>query len=457
MMRTDFADLPSAMRCTLRRAGMLLVFFSVSLLAACGDEEIILPGERLSVDAPLDPEAEIPEPVNRAPREVPLSVPSQINHQAWTHRNGSPQNRIQHPALGTAPQLIWSANIGAGEDTRRRINTTPVAANGRIFTLDALSQVTAVSSNGQVLWTRDMTPAFEETEEAAGGGLAVSSGTLFVTSGFGFISALDATSGEVRWQQELGAAATAPPTVSGGVVYVVGRDSVAWAIDARNGRVLWSLPGTPSGTGYTSGGAPALTDRLVILPFPSAEITGVLRQSGIAVWGGAVSGQRIGQAYAGFSDITGDPVVSGNTIFAGNAAGRTAAINASSGDRIWTANEGATDPVWPVGNSVFLMSDQNELVRLSSSTGEVIWAVPLPKFTEERVRRREGVYGHHGPVLAGGRLWVASSDEVLRGFNPSSGALTAQLPLPGGGASAPIVVNRTLYVVTQEGQLLAFR
>lgn len=430
---------------------------AASLLSACSDEEIILPGERLDVTAPLDPNAEVPEPPNRTPRDVAISVPSQVNHQEWTHTNGSTQHRIQHPALSSAPQLVWSTDIGAGIDRRRRIATTPVSANGRIFTLDALAQVTATSSDGTVLWTRDLTPSREQPEDASGGGLAVVDGTLYATSAFGFLTALDATTGNIRWQQDLGSAATAAPTVSGGIVYLVGRDSVAWAIEASNGRVLWSLPGTPSGTGYVRGGAPALTDRLVILPFPSAEITGVLRQSGIGVWGGAVSGQRLGNAYAGFSDITGDPVISGNAVFVGNAAGRTAAINTANGDRLWTADEGATGPVWPVGGALFLMSDQNELIRLDAGSGALVWAVQLPKFTEEKERRRDGVFAHYGPVLAGGRLWVASNDGVLRGFAPNSGALTAQIDLPGGAATAPIVVNRTLYVVNQDGQLLAYR
>ncbi|WP_425090547.1 PQQ-binding-like beta-propeller repeat protein [Tropicimonas sp. S265A] len=436
---------------------LLAALTVTALVAACGEDEIILPGERLDVRAPLDPEAEVPEPADRTPREVALSLPSQVNHQSWSHTNGSVQHRIQHPALGTNPQRIWSADIGAGSDRKRRITATPVAADGRIFTLDALARVSAVSTSGAVLWTRDLTPPREQSEEASGGGLAVVDGTLYVTSAFGFLTAFDAATGDIRWQQKLDAAATAPPTVSGGIAYLVGRDSVAWAIDTRNGRVLWSLPGTPSGTGYVGGGAPALTDRLAILPFPSAEITGVLRQSGIGVWGGAVSGQRLGRAYAAFSDITGDPVIVGNTIYAGNASGRTAAINAANGDRIWTADEGATSPVWPVGNTLFLVSDLNELVRLDSRTGEVVWAVPLPKFVDEKVRRRKSIYAHYGPVLAGGRLWVASNDEVLRGFSPSSGALTAQIELPGGAASAPIVVNQTLYVVSQDGELHAYR
>lgn len=438
-------------------AGLLAALAATAMLSACGDDELILPGERLDIRAPLDPQAEAPQVADRTPREVALRVPGQVNHQSWPQVNGSAQHAIQHPALGAAPQLIWSTDIGAGSDRRYRLTAAPVAADGRIFTLDGLARVSAVAPTGAILWTRDLTPARENAEEASGGGLALGDGSLFVSSGFGMLSALDPATGDLRWQQKLGAAATAPPTVAGQIVYVVGRDSVAWAIDTRNGRVLWSLPGTPSGTGYVGGGAPAVTDRLVILPFPSAEITGVLRQSGIGVWGGAVSGARVGRAYAGFSDITGDPVVVGNRIYAGNAAGRTAAIDAVDGDRIWTADEGATDPVWPVGNAIFLVSDQNELVRLDSATGDVVWAVPLPLFTEEKVRRRKGIYAQYGPVLAGGRLWVASSDGALRGFDPASGGLTAQLDLPGGAATPPIVVNRTLYVVNLDGQLLAYR
>ena len=35
----------------------------------------------------------------------------------------------------------------------------------------------------------------------------------------------------------------------------------------------------------------------------------------------------------------------------------------------------------------------------------------------------EAIYAHYGPVLAGGRLVVASSDGVLRFFSPTDGAL----------------------------------
>jgi outer membrane protein assembly factor BamB len=60
-------------------------------------------------------------------------------------------------------------------------------------------------------------------------------------------------------------------------------------------------------------------------------------------------------------------------------------------------------------------------------------------------------------VLAGGRLIVLSDDEIIRSFDPASGALIYSEPLPSGAARNPVVAGGVLYVVTENGQLHAFR
>ena len=147
----------------------------------------------------------------------------------------------------------------------------------------------------------------------------------------------------------------------------------------------------------------------------------------------------------------------GNRIYAGNPSGRTVALDLVSGERIWTADEGAVSPVQVAGGSVFLISDQNELLRLDAETGARIWGQQLPYFTKERVRRQRAIFDHYGPVLAGGRLVVSSGDGLLRFFDPATGAPQGEASLPGGGASLPAVAGGTLYVVSGSGQLHAFR
>ncbi|MDH5529511.1 MAG: PQQ-binding-like beta-propeller repeat protein, partial [Paracoccaceae bacterium] len=72
-------------------------------------------------------------------------------------------------------------------------------------------------------------------------------------------------------------------------------------------------------------------------------------------------------------------------------------------------------------------------------------------------KKRRTIFAHFGPVLAGGRLVIASSDGLIRSIDPASGAVISTLEMAGGAASAPVVAGRTLYVVTQNGQLHAFR
>jgi outer membrane protein assembly factor BamB len=153
----------------------------------------------------------------------------------------------------------------------------------------------------------------------------------------------------------------------------------------------------------------------------------------------------------------GGPVVADNRIYAGSFAGRAAAFDATTGQSIWRAEEGVAGPIWAAGGALFFVSDRNQLVRLDAATGQAIWVRDLPNFTRERIRRRKSIFVHHGPVLAGGRLILTSDDGVLRQFDPVSGALLGAITLPDGAATTPIVAGRTLYVVTESGNLVALR
>nr|WP_245622352.1 PQQ-like beta-propeller repeat protein [Litoreibacter arenae] len=427
-------------------------------LGACGEDELILEGERYDVRAPLPGEDGASGVGGReANIAKAFRAPAQVNHSSWTHRGGSISHTVTHPALSANLTSVWTANIGKGNSRKQRITADPVVAGGRIFTMDSASTVVATGSNGATLWSRALIPATDKDGDATGGGLAFADGTIFATTGFGELFAIEATSGAVKWRQKLDAPLTSAPTVEGGLVYVVSRDSQAWALDTQQGRIKWRLPGTPATAMINGGAGPAITPRLVVFPFGSGELAGALKKSGIRVWGSSVAGQRRGVAYASISDVTGDPVIVDGVIYAANQAGRVVAMKASSGERIWTAREGSYSPVWPSGDSVFLVSDRNELLRLDRETGERIWGVELPYYTARKLRKRDEIYAHFGPVLAGGRLVVASNDGQIRSFDPATGALIGTTALKGGAASNPVIVNGTLYVMTTKGQLAAFR
>ena len=440
----------------------VLALSALGLASAC-EREVILTGERFDVRAPL--EASIPVEGQPAPRDttgvianrsVPVALPGVQPNAPWTQRAGTARHVPPHGALRAQPVLAFATSIGSGNGRRNRITASPVVADGRVIAMDATTHLTAVSTGGAALWSVSLMPPGARGD-ISGGGIAYGDGRVYVSTGHGELLAVNPANGAVIWRQALDAPASGAPATEGGVVYVSGRDGAAWAVDGRNGRVLWQFPGLPATSGALGTAAPGIADGTVLFPFASGEIVAAKASDGVPVWSASVSGERLGRGTGPISDITGDPVIVGGTAYAANVGGRTAAISMRDGSRIWTADEGAQGPVLVLGNALFLVTDQGRLVRLDAGSGQPVWAVDMPNYVSARPGRRSRIYANFGPVLAGGRLAVASGDGTLRLFDPASGTLVGSVEIPGGAASAPALSGGALYVVSNRGQLLAFR
>lgn len=426
-------------------------------LSACSEPDIILPGKREDIRSVVQSE-DAPAPVEVSEdRAQPISLPSVQSNASWTQSIGTPSTRVSHAALSSAPQLIWSANIGAGDSRRQRITADPVIAGGVIYTLDADALVTATSTSGQTIWQQDTKPLRDKSGTATGGGLALKDGTLFVSLGYGSLVALDASTGGEKWRQRLEGTGSGSPTVFGDLVYTTSGDDTGWALRASDGRIEWQLTASEDINNVLGAPAPVVADDLAIFAFGSGEVQAVFRRGGLRRWDASALGKRSARALGAVGDVTGSPVVSGDRVYIGNQAGRIVALNFASGARVWTAREGAVGRVLPVGDSIFVVSELGEFLRLSASDGARIWGTQLPNFVKDKPKRRAEVVAHHGPILAGGRLYLASNDGLLRSFDPASGALLASIEIPGGATTAPIVAGGVLYVVSTKGQLHAFR
>ena len=433
------------------------------LLAAC-DRDVILPGERFAVRTPLEDSVPVDgQPVPFAAPDEPanlvqaISLPAMVSNADWTERGGSAMHDGPHGRLSATPALVWAVNIGAGNGRRQRITASPVVAGGAVFVMDALTHVSAVSLGGSLLWQADITAEFDRGGAQSGGGLAAGDGRVYATTGYGEVVALDAASGAVVWRHRLGSPAAGAPGLGGGKVFVMSADGTGWALDAASGKELWTLPAAENVLAADTGAGPAVTASNVIFPFAVGVMAAAGRDTGEGLWMAAITGNRLGRAYANSGDITGDPVVTGGVVYAGTQAGRTGAFREDTGEMIWTAEEGAVNPPLVTGGSVFVVNDEDKLVRLDAATGARVWAVPMPYFTAKKPKNYAQIYTHFGPVLAGGHLVTVSSDGLLRQFDPTSGAVVGQVALPGGAAADPALAAGMLFVVNAKGQLLAFR
>jgi outer membrane protein assembly factor BamB len=96
-----------------------------------------------------------------------------------------------------------------------------------------------------------------------------------------------------------------------------------------------------------------------------------------------------------------------------------------------------------------------DVVCLSRRNGRVRWVHSLPRF-EDSESRDEPIFWN-GPLLLGDRLIVLGSNGDALSISPYSGRLLGRLEMPHGVRIAPVAANRTLYILTDDGDLIALR
>jgi len=432
----------SRARAAIRR---LAVLAGALTPAACGlfDPYVPppLPGERLSVlslQQRMEPDPGI--------QDVEIRLPRPYANPSWPQAGGSAANAMYHLALGDAPRQVWRTSIGAGSRSDRRITAVPVASSDMVFAKDADGQVTAVSAtNGNRLWRTSVVPRAEDPG-AFGGGLAFSQGVLFVSTGYGVVTALEAASGQLIWRQRIGIPIRGAPTVFSARVFVIGIDNQLFALAADDGRVLWNHVGIAETAGLLGSANPVAAGDYVVAPFSSGELT-ALRIDSLARAG------RVA-ALGDLSDLNGRPVIDRGTVFALGFGGRMVATDLASGNRLWSQNIAGTESPWIGGDFLFLITAEQEILAVAREDGSIRWVNELPRYQGSD---RRNPIKWSGPVLASDRLIVLSSAGNALAVSPYTGETLGAMRLPDKALVAPIVANETLYILTDGGDLVAYR
>jgi outer membrane protein assembly factor BamB len=402
------------------------------------EKEAPLPGKRVAVMA-----SESRIGADMAVADRPVSIPPPSPNESWTQPGGVASNAPGHLALGASLRVAWTADAGTGSSSSGRLSASPIAVDGRIYTLDAAARVTAFSSGGSTVWRVSLVPESERAKKGFGGGLAYEGGRLFVATGFGVVTALDPASGKKVWERNLGTPVRSSPTAAGGRVLVMTTDGRLFTLSAADGSEVWSFRGLPEKASIISNASPAVDGEIAIVPYATGDVVALNLNSGQSVWTESLTTTRMISNLTAMSDAA-RPAISGGTVFAISHGGQMIATSLKSGERLWQANLPGMQMPWVAGEAVFVADTTGLLTALNRRDGSVMWATKLP-----------GGKLWSGPVLAGGKLWLASDTGKLVGVEATLGKVETQQDLGGPVYIAPIVVGGRMYVLNDKARLIA--
>lgn len=427
---------------------------ATTILTGCGsdDDKIPLPGQRISV---LELQRNL-EPVDTQLQNIGFIAPDEWNNAFWPQAGGYPNHDMQHVALNHGPlKKIWESSIGEGDQDGFPLIAQPIVFNNVVFTLDTESEVSAFNlKTGKKIWSRSVQPK-KEDETVVSGGIAFSSGRLFVTNGYDELIALDPAKGDIAWKAKLTAPSRAAPSILNDKVYVVTLENKLIAFNAADGQQLWDYQGLSELSSIVGSASPAVNNELVIPVFTSGEIIALRVENGSVAWNDDLSPTvRVGGLGA-LPDIKALPVIDKDLIFAVSFSGKMVAIDHTTGQRVWEKEIGGTEMPWVAGNMIFMITTNNELLALSRDTGAIAWVKPLAGYIKEDAGRQGLLWS--GPVLAGGRLILTGPEGNLLEVDPANGNPIRRMKLGETVTLTPVVASGVLLLLTEKGTLQAYQ
>lgn len=417
------------------------------------DDDTPLPGDRIAV---LADESDVT--ISATLRDSSLNLPAPLENTRWPQVGGNAANYPAHLKIDADPAFVSrnSADAGDGEGWDTPLVIAPVVADGRVYSMDVESEISArsVENIDDEIWDFEMLSDDEEEHVLPGGGLAVSGDHLIAVNGNGDVVALALTDGTEIWRRSLDLPVRAAPTVSDGLVLIKTVDNQLFALGVDDSVIRWQHRGIVETAGVLGSPMAAVSNGMVLVPYSSGELYALDVLTGQDIWKDELVSDNKTQGASRLTDIAPSPVMMRERVIAGAQGGLLAAIDMRTGIRIWERQFAGVLHIWGAGDYAFVLTRDGRVAAVHVADGRVRWVRVLADYMDEDDRDETR---WAGSMLLNGKLYVFGIHGEAEVLNPVTGALVARLEWPEDTHQLPAVARGALFVVTQDADLVSLR
>ena len=427
----------------------------VGLLSACGNAPVILSEEEKAARVTINPfqDTLVPDPELAS---ATITLPEARPSGDWTQAGMTPAKITENVAAGADFREAWRVNVGEGSGEIKRIVAAPVVKDGRIYTIDSAQKVSAFDANsGKRVWEKQLKAANPKWDEfSVGGGLGIAGDKLIVGSGFAYITALRLNDGGEIWTRRVESPVSSSPAIMGNRAFLTSTNNDFFALDVDTGEVVWNDQALSETARVLSSPSPAVTPDILAVGYSSGELIAYLPANGRRLWSDTLTSTGRYTPLSAINDIAGRPTIQDGVVYAASHSGVLTAIDARSGARIWSKTFGSRLGPVVSGEYMFVVGTNGRVACFKKIDGKLAWSRDLPEFKDGN---RENRIVWTGPLLASGRLVIASSEGDVIALSPQNGETQAELKVGQSIFIEPIAAAGKIFVLTDQANLIAIR
>lgn len=428
---------------------LILLAAGLMILSACSKTKVVIDGERESViffsqKLKASPELEGSHP----------QLPVAKANKEWTQQFGESDAALlplQYPAHG---KIKWSRSVAEGSSSYNRLLSRPIFVADKFFVYDAVGNIYAYELATQKrLWKVSTTPKGAASAQALGGGICYGEGTLFAATGFGEVIALDPANGKTKWSTTSNSPLRIAPVYHKGQLFTINIENQLDVRQASDGGLIWSHTGITESAGVLGGAGPAISGDTVIVPYGSGEIYALNTRTGQVLWQENIATGLTSSSLGTIAHIHAQPIIDQKTVFVMSHSGIMTALDFNSGKKLWSVEVGGIQTPAAAAGNVFALTDSSQIVNFTMRDGKIRWATDIPAYKDEKNKRDKLFWS--GPILGDGHLYCVGSHNVLLQIDVKNGKITKEMKLPYPAKLAPQIVDQVLYVLCDNGTLVA--
>ena len=221
---------------------------------------------------------------------------------------------------------------------------------------------------------------------------------------------------EPLWRTRVSSEIRAAPVVDRGQVFVRSVDGHLHSLSAADGSQQWMVAHRVPALSLTGNSEPLVQGELVFAGFDDGKLVAVDRASGQTVWEATISLPRGRTEIERLVDVDGNFVIRDGVIYVATFQGRLAAVQAVSGDLLWSRPFSSYQAIAIDDQAIFLASADSHIWAIDRRTGAAFWMQDV--LHARRIT---------APAIVGERLVVADLDGYVHWFDKTSGRLVGRI------------------------------